>query len=172
MTTPTVSRMEEKEKELKRSSARRHTRVYAIRVYVCIKIIRATYVHGYAIRYSECTKCTRTPGRVRAPCTCERAVGCRVRDRACACTDALHNIFAIVKCKAPARGSPAEPAFPRAAFAHRTAPQFCAERRRAAVCEGGRRERYGCGKSSWKWGEMPRKQVFVFSCKSRRSQGD
>lgn len=53
-----------------------------------------------------------------------RAVGCRVRDRACACTDALHNIFAIVKCKAPARGSPAEPAFPRAAFAHCAAPQF------------------------------------------------
>lgn len=32
-----------------------------------------------------------------------RAVLGRVRDRACACTDALHNIFAIVKCKVPAR---------------------------------------------------------------------
>lgn len=62
-------------------------------------------VHSYAIPYfSRCTirytnnKYTQRPTNVRV-----RVVLGRVRDRACACTDALHNIFAIVKCKVPAR---------------------------------------------------------------------
>lgn len=49
-----------------------------------------------------------------------------MRDRSCACNGALHNIFAIVKCKVPPRGgSPAEPALPYAAFAHTTTPYRC-----------------------------------------------
>lgn len=139
-----MSRWKKRRKSLNaQARAETHARAYATPVYACTKIIRATYVYGYAIRYSKYAKCTRTPGpRTVYVYTCvhRRAVGCRVRDRACACTDALHNIFAIVKCKAPARGSPAEPAFPRAAFAHCTAPQFCVQRA-ARGCVRGRKER-------------------------------
>lgn len=67
------------------------------------RLYRATHVQLRDI-YSECTKytqysCMRSRPRT-CVCVCARNVD-RVRDRACACTDALHNIFAIVKCKVP-----------------------------------------------------------------------
>lgn len=104
-----------------------------------------------------------------------RAVLGRVRDRACACTDALHNIFAIVKCKVPAReGVPLSQLF-LASRSHAPLrnPVYVYVYMCAWLCESERRKATGAAKARPRgWGETPRKQVFVFSCKSRRSWGD
>lgn len=143
------------------------------------RLYRATHVQLRDI-YSECTKytqysCMRSRPRI-CVCVCARNVD-RVRDRACACTDALHNIFAIVKCKVPRGrgGVPLSQLFPASrslAYSPHTVPQNgCAKAERtkeeAKGTEGKERARRYKGERDSRERETPRKQVFVFSCKSR-----
>lgn len=145
----------EKEKELKCSSAwiRKEGREVALRCTRTRRLYRATHVQ-LRDTYSECTKytqysCMRSRPRIytcMGMCVRARNVD-RVRDRACACTDALHNIFAIVKCKVPRGrgGCSAEPAFPCIALARSLARLLSAHSSAERLCESGKDEGGGQG---------------------------